>query len=202
MGQDWSEVWLQRFSGTVTVWPKTVPSDLYYILSDPTTHRLARMLHEGQQSAYPKIKFISNRMKLENAIAEGMRKYVNPGPRVDWHVDNRKSVTAHTTLRPWENAHGPRYERVDLLTDNPSRSSDEFVTTEERDTFVDTAPEATREDRPIPSYRRSSSFMQEFRRQSAVFFDDDLYETGPSDEDRMTSDKRDGGFSKAGRILE
>ena len=26
-GQDWSEIWLQRFSGTITLWPKSVLSD-------------------------------------------------------------------------------------------------------------------------------------------------------------------------------
>ena len=149
------------------------------------------MLHEGQQSAFPKIKFISNRMKLENAIAEGVKKYVNAGPRIGWRVDDEHGVPAHTAPRPWENAQGPRYERVDLLADNPSRPlSDEFVTVEERDTFLDTEPEDTRDDSPLPSYRRSSSMMQEFRRQSAVFFDDDLYETGPSEEDHLTNDKR------------
>src|SRR3954452_6142587 len=65
LGQDWSEIWLQRFSGTVTIWPKTVLSDFYNILSDPSRQRLARMLREGQHSTFPKIQFIANRMKLE-----------------------------------------------------------------------------------------------------------------------------------------
>lgn len=164
LGQDWSEVWLQRFGGTVTIWPKTVLSDLYFILSDPTPPRLARMLHGGQQSAFPKIKFISNRMKLENAIAEGVKKYASPAT----HAESRVDVAA-------EDAQGPRYERVDLLADDPARSSDGVTEAE---------PQSTRNDRARPFYRRSSSMLQEFRRQSAVFFDDDLYDTGPSDEDR------------------
>ncbi|KAI9675111.1 MAG: hypothetical protein M1817_001519 [Caeruleum heppii] len=71
MGQDWSEIWLQRFSGTITIWPKSIPSDFYYILSDPTPDRLARMLHEGQRSTFPNLKFVANRMKLERLIEEG-----------------------------------------------------------------------------------------------------------------------------------
>ena len=73
LGQDWSEIWLQRFSGTITIWPKTVLSDFYYILSDPSPDRLARMLHEGQQSTFPNLKFIANRLKIERLVAEGRR---------------------------------------------------------------------------------------------------------------------------------
>ena len=73
LGQDWSEIWLQRFSGTITIWPKSVPSDFYYILSDPSPERLARMIRTGQLSAWPKLKFISNRMKIEGLIEVGRK---------------------------------------------------------------------------------------------------------------------------------
>ncbi|KAL4941665.1 hypothetical protein BDV06DRAFT_212441 [Aspergillus oleicola] len=72
MGQDWSEIWLQKFSGTVTIWPKTVPGDFWHILSDPSPERLARMLRTGQQSTFPKIQFIKNRLKVELAILDGL----------------------------------------------------------------------------------------------------------------------------------
>ncbi|KAJ4313571.1 hypothetical protein N0V94_006895 [Neodidymelliopsis sp. IMI 364377] len=75
LGQDWSEIWLQRFSGTITIWPKSIPSDFIYILSDPTPERLARMIHVGQQSCFPTLKFIANRAKLEHQIQEGHRLY-------------------------------------------------------------------------------------------------------------------------------
>lgn len=71
LGQDWSAIWLQRFSGTITIWPKSIPSDFYYILTDPTPQRLARMIHVGQQSAFPKLKFIANRMKIERLVEQG-----------------------------------------------------------------------------------------------------------------------------------
>ncbi|KAF2270879.1 lipid particle protein [Lojkania enalia] len=73
LGQDWSEIWLQRFSGTITIWPKSIPSDFYYILTDPTPQRLARMIYVGQQSAFPKLKFIANRAKIEHLIQRGRR---------------------------------------------------------------------------------------------------------------------------------
>lgn len=73
LGQDWSQLWLQEFSGTVTIWPKSVVSDFWHILSDPDPQRLARMIHEGKQSAFPKLKFIANRLKIERLIEIGRR---------------------------------------------------------------------------------------------------------------------------------
>ncbi|EON63212.1 hypothetical protein W97_02439 [Coniosporium apollinis CBS 100218] len=73
LGQDWSEIWLQRFSGTITIWPKSIPSDFVHILSDPSPERLARMIYVGQQSAFPKLQFIANRMRVERLIERGRR---------------------------------------------------------------------------------------------------------------------------------
>jgi len=73
-GQDWSEIWLQRFSGTITLWPKSILSDFYYILSDPPPSRLARMIRVGQQSAFPILKFVANRIKVERLIEQGRRR--------------------------------------------------------------------------------------------------------------------------------
>ncbi|KAI0486898.1 lipase [Xylaria cf. heliscus] len=73
LGQDWSQLWLQQFSGTITIWPQAQLSDVWKILSDPDPDRLARMLHEGQQSVFPKLKFIANRLKIERLIEQGRR---------------------------------------------------------------------------------------------------------------------------------
>jgi hypothetical protein len=73
LGQDWSQLWLQRFSGTVTIWPKSEPWDFLRILSDPTPERLARMIRVGQMSTWPKLKFIANRARLERLIVQGRR---------------------------------------------------------------------------------------------------------------------------------
>ena len=81
LGQDWSQLWLQQFGGTVTIWPQGRLSDLIHILSDPDMPRLARMIHEGQQSAFPKLKFVSNRLKVERLIEEGRRATLVPGVR-------------------------------------------------------------------------------------------------------------------------
>ncbi|RYO77016.1 hypothetical protein DL766_009886 [Monosporascus sp. MC13-8B] len=73
LGQDWSQLWLQQFGGTVTIWPQGRPDDLVSILSDPDPDRLARMIHEGRQSAFPKLKFVANRLRVERLIEQGRR---------------------------------------------------------------------------------------------------------------------------------
>lgn len=73
LGQDWSQIWLQRFSGTITIWPRTRISDFWFILSDPTMQRLARMIHVGQLATWPKLNFIANRMAIEKAIDDARR---------------------------------------------------------------------------------------------------------------------------------
>ncbi|KAL9038467.1 MAG: hypothetical protein Q9180_003116 [Flavoplaca navasiana] len=72
LGQDWSGIWLQQFSGTITLWPKSRISDFYYLLSDPSPERLAYMIRAGQRSTFPKLLFIENRMKIERLIEEGL----------------------------------------------------------------------------------------------------------------------------------
>ncbi|POS76674.1 triacylglycerol lipase [Diaporthe helianthi] len=74
MGQDWSQVWLQGgFGGTITIWPRSIATDFLHILTDPTPARLARMIHEGQQSAFPTLKFVANRLKVERLVEMGRR---------------------------------------------------------------------------------------------------------------------------------
>lgn len=73
LGQDWSGIWLQQFSGTITIWPKTRLSDYFHILSDPTPERLARMIRAGQRATFPKLLFLENRLKVERLIEEGLQ---------------------------------------------------------------------------------------------------------------------------------
>ena len=93
LGQDWSQLWLQQFSGTVTIWPKSIPSDFLHILSDPDPHRLARMIHEGKQSAFPKLKFIANRLKQERLVEQG-RQETRPwaGDRTLHHIMSEEDL--------------------------------------------------------------------------------------------------------------
>ncbi|WEW58282.1 hypothetical protein PRK78_003750 [Emydomyces testavorans] len=161
LGQDWSEIWLQRFSGTVTIWPKSVLSDLYYILSDPSVQRLRRMLREGQQSTFPKIQFISNRMKLEKVIAEGLVK------DQEWAGGERRRdrpVRSRRAKRVFPGEERSEQGTVDYLADTASRYRD-----------IDGQGPDFRNggvSKGSLSPTRRNSVMEELRRQSAVFFDD------------------------------
>ncbi|CAN6615277.1 hypothetical protein TRVA0_006S01156 [Trichomonascus vanleenenianus] len=73
LDQDWSSVWLQRFDGSVTLWPKIQLKDFYYILSDPTREKLASMMRGGEMCAYPKLVMIRHQMNIERAIQHGRR---------------------------------------------------------------------------------------------------------------------------------
>ncbi|KAL4907348.1 patatin-like phospholipase domain-containing protein [Aspergillus multicolor] len=198
MGQDWSEIWLQKFSGTVTIWPKTVPSDFYHILSDPDPQRLARMLRTGQQSTFPKIQFIKNRLKIEYAILEGLHNLSPDGTGA--------IATAPKRPFPLEDGAGDEKDdpREDRLNRNlPERSSYSYDYSKGFSDFSDDAiasvENSSVDENYVPRRRgaggagaqpgagtgeRRGSFsslfnLEEMRRQSAVFFDDpDLYRDG------------------------
>ncbi|EEH47959.2 uncharacterized protein PADG_04043 [Paracoccidioides brasiliensis Pb18] len=176
LGQDWSEIWLQRFSGIVTIWPKSTLSDLFNILTDPTPERLDRMIQEGQHSTFPKILFIKNRMKLEEVISGALergshvtaRQINTPFPpeidpsAYDGHLDE----------------HAVDYVPDASAEENPDHSADKN----------DTGPSGTYGRIP---FNRSNSVMEEIRRQSAVFFDD-FDDTCPSEDDKPAYERNKG----------
>lgn len=123
LGQDWSGIWLQQFSGTVTIWPKTRISDFYYILSDPTPERLARMLHVGQQSTFPKMLFIANRMKIEGLIEEGLLSG-GQGKPYDESITSRDDESLHLQGQVMRNqADSSAADEEPLLESRDRRSS-------------------------------------------------------------------------------
>jgi len=73
LGQDWSSVFLQRFDGAVTIWPRTRLWDWFRLLSDPDPPELERMMRIGQLVTWPKLHMIENRMKIEKQIFLGRR---------------------------------------------------------------------------------------------------------------------------------
>ncbi|KAJ6599036.1 patatin-domain-containing protein [Mycena vulgaris] len=75
LGQDWSSVFLQRFDGNVTIWPRTRFWDWMRILSDPDPVELERMMRVGEMVTWPKLRMITNRAKIEKQIYLG-RQYV------------------------------------------------------------------------------------------------------------------------------
>ena len=160
MGQDWSELWLQRFSGTVTIWPKTVLSDYWNILSDPSPQRLDRMLIVGQRSCWPKIRFISNRMKVERLILEGLRKGgpIDGGQRVPNPTDEQQAQEALFRAR-----------RRPLKDDNVSSDDEKRLRI------------------PRSPARRQSTIIEELTRQASVLWHD--HEATEGEEDLVTTDE-------------
>lgn len=71
LGQDWSSVFLQRFDGAVTIWPKTRVWDWFRLLSDPDPPELERMIRIGEAVTWPKLHMIENRAKIEKKILLG-----------------------------------------------------------------------------------------------------------------------------------
>ena len=166
LGQDWSEIWLQRFSGTITLWPKSVFGDFLHILSDPSSARLARMLEVGERSAWPKIKFVENRLKVERMVVEGLRfSGTKDGQIPPSHLREQQQQEVvgseeDARRRSWRNAASEMLKR---RQEEPSLKS--------------------------PS-RRHSSIVEEVRRQSSVFFDDDETDD-PDDEAADNIDEGD-----------
>lgn len=166
MGQDWSEIWLQKFSGTITIWPKSVPSDFYHILSDPSPERLARMIHFGQQSAFPKIQFIKNRLNIESAIMRGLQQCSATGGRSLSPILSRR-------LQQSENE-DTMVQRLDYTF--PERDDTSYKPESRYVEVSDSMSQSTSSSRPQTPTSRRGSALEEIRRQSAVFFDDaDLY---------------------------
>lgn len=164
LGQDWSAIWLQQFSGTITIWPKTHLRDFWYILSDPTPQRLAKMIRAGMQSAYPKLLFIQNRMKIERLIEEGLllgRDLKTKGRR------SEESLHLH--------GHAMRL-------DAGGSSADDADTDEKRDPNVE---QFARKTEQLKKEDRRSSLLVELKRQSGVFFDDPV-EQGESEDSEGT----------------
>ncbi|EPS38684.1 hypothetical protein H072_7540 [Dactylellina haptotyla CBS 200.50] len=83
MGTDWSNLFLQRFYGRVNILPRTKLIDYYYILSDPTRERLSWMINSGEHATFPKLMFITNRMKIERLVEEGRRKHKGKGAELE-----------------------------------------------------------------------------------------------------------------------
>ncbi|OZJ03600.1 hypothetical protein BZG36_03693 [Bifiguratus adelaidae] len=74
MDQDWSWIWLQKFDGNVTIWPKSCLWDFTHVLTDPDYNRMVRYLRVGSSQTWSKLHMISNRMRIEREILRGRDK--------------------------------------------------------------------------------------------------------------------------------
>ncbi|MCJ1409229.1 hypothetical protein MMC19_003307 [Ptychographa xylographoides] len=166
LGQDWSEIWLQQFSGTVTIWPKSKLSDFYYILSDPTPERLARMLQAGQRSTFPKLLFIANRMKIERLVEQGLLVARGDERPASMHLQGQE-IRRRTRA---EMEGGGRGSGVSATGDEEAVGGEDGET--DAESTYDDAMSRWDADEHEYEHRSRSSVMEELKRQTGVFFDD------------------------------
>lgn len=97
LDMDWSFIWLQKFDGNVTILPKSTMDDFLNILTDPTYQRMKHYIEKGQANTWPKLKMISNRMKVEQTI-EKWRKAFNQYRKQQLRLQRRALSTP--TINP------------------------------------------------------------------------------------------------------
>lgn len=69
--QDWLNVFLQRFTGSITIWPRIHFKDFLYILLDPNEAQMEEYLRKGERSMFPRLLFVKHRLSIERAIERG-----------------------------------------------------------------------------------------------------------------------------------
>lgn len=69
-GTNVSNVFLQKFEGSVTIVPKATLSDYLNLVSDPTRERLEHYLTQGQRVCWPKLCMIKNRLEIEQRLVD------------------------------------------------------------------------------------------------------------------------------------
>jgi hypothetical protein len=185
------------------------------------------MLRAGQLAAWPKLKFISNRMALEKVIRDAYAEYHPPTERGPddqspdrgrlrsmlseddltgllrkARANNGVVEVPESLFTPVEESSPPEFGKAPERHDSPSftQRMTNFWGTPRRSADPSQAPPV---DRTISGLqqgqsRRSSSVMDELVRQSRVFFDDDDFDTEPpSDVYNESEDERANGTEDA-----
>ncbi|KAJ3576197.1 hypothetical protein NP233_g582 [Leucocoprinus birnbaumii] len=129
LGSDWSSLFLQRFDGSVTIWPRTRFMDFIRILTDPDPPEMERMMRVGQLVTWPKLHMIYNRVRIEKQILLG-RQAVRKLSRSRSIPPNIKP----TLLNPTRSGEEKSIERR-------SKTSSPIPTTSEQPISVDTDAE-------------------------------------------------------------
>lgn len=93
--QDWLNVFLQRFTGSITIWPRNRFKDFIHILLDPNEAQMAEYLEKGQRSMFPRLLFVKHRLSIERAIERGRKASKSQVPDMD--VTTSRSPSAGVT---------------------------------------------------------------------------------------------------------
>ncbi|KAG5351312.1 hypothetical protein C0989_007013 [Termitomyces sp. Mn162] len=149
LGQDWSSVFLQRFEGAVTIWPKTrlwvgvislnfiilsienYQQDWFRLLSDPDPTELARMMRVGQSVTWPKLHMIENRARIEKQIYLG-RQHVRKVLR--GHAE-QPSLLLSSTGNIQDSVSNPRLPSLSISTSQQSSDLPMSVDTDAETAF-------------------------------------------------------------------
>ena len=151
--------WMEHMFLLGVVYTGTDTRARRYILSDPSPLRLARMLLAGEQSTWPKMLFIQNRMKIERLIEKGL-------------------LLCDSTISEFRGM-APRRDHDSMhLHGQALRSSAESFPESDDDYEI----------HAVRKGDRRSSVLEELRRQSRVFFDDVAIQGGEETEDSETGE--------------
>lgn len=162
LSQDWSSVFLQKFDGNITIWPRTKLSDFWYILSDPTVERLERMLEVGQRCTFPKLEFVKNRLVVERVLERGRRTTRGVGKT---ELVTGGGQTREKKLSPPPPSTPPPPSQEEEEEEKEEQGKKKF-------TWLPWSPteRSTSMDRKRSS---SASLLEEMENQGRVFFDND-----------------------------
>jgi hypothetical protein len=69
-GSDFSNLFLQKFEGSVTIVPPITWEDYMRLMSDPDRRLMSQYIKGGQEKTWAKMSMISNRLKIESLILE------------------------------------------------------------------------------------------------------------------------------------
>lgn len=97
---DWSGVFLQRFSGDLTLTPRSTVRDWFHLLDDPDRAQLGRMIKVGQRVTWPALHMAGNRMLIERSIQRGRQECRLAANRDRPTTDQTEPSTPRDRLQP------------------------------------------------------------------------------------------------------
>lgn len=126
MKQDWSNLWLQKFDGNVTILPILRLKDYAYIVTDPDLKRMEDYFKNGSHRTWPKLHMISNRMKIEKSILRWLRQlYSNDKDLLSSSKEHSWSdLPPEAKLLPVNETYISNFHDNSLLDSNSSSSQD------------------------------------------------------------------------------
>lgn len=121
LGTDVSDVFLQRFEGSVTIVPKPTLADYRLILTDPTNERMVWYIERGQGRTWAKIHMIENRMKIEQTLCR-LRRLLGGGDE----KGSRRRFSNMSSASGLNSARSPRwFNGLDDMKEEPNGDKDE-----------------------------------------------------------------------------